>query len=301
MKTDFYLKNKNKKVSWRKNQWKWVVLFLIPGMALYCSLVIYPVIEAFRLSLFHWYGGEEKLFVGLNNFRTLFTSEIFKSSLWVTIKYMLINLPLQIPVSYVLAYLLYKKIGPFRFFRFVFFLPCVLLSVVVGYTLNILFTPWFGIGAVLKGLGIKYVNPLAEPRLAIYGVIFGDYWQWLGIKIVLFYAGFQDLPVEILEAATIDGASELQKFFRIVIPLSWHTVTTVTALLLMGSLRVFDLVFIMTGGGPNHATETLSIHLFNLAFDQMDFGSGSAVAVILFLLSLTLTIVLRRVMQRFFN
>jgi len=271
---------------------------LLPGITLYCSLVIFPVISAFYLSGFRWYGFGEKIFVGFDNFRRLFLSRTFLLSLSVTVRYMLINVPLQITVAYVLAYLLYRKVGPFKFFRFVFFMPCVLLSVVVGYTLSVLLSPWFGVGALFKTLGLHYTNPLTDPKLALYGVIFGDFWQWLGIKIVLFYAGFQDLPADILEAATLDGASEMQRFTRIVIPLTWDTIVTVTTLLLIGSLRVFDLVFIMTGGGPNHATETLSIHLFNLAFDQMDFGAGSAVAVVLFLISFLFTVVLRRVARR---
>lgn len=287
-----------KAFSWRKREWVWILLFLLPGMVLYCSLVLFPVVDAFYLSGFRWYGFGEKTFVGLQNFRSLFLSKTFRLSLSVTIRYMLINVPLQITIAYILAYLLYRKVGPFKFFRFIFFMPCVLLSVVVGYTLSVFLSPWFGIGAVFRTLGLHYTNPLAEPRLALYGVIFGDFWQWLGIKIVLFYAGFQDLPLDILEAAVLDGANEIQRFLKVVVPLTWDTILTVTTLLLIGSLRVFDLVFIMTGGGPNHATETLSIHLFNLAFDQMDFGSGSAVAVVLFLISLFFTIALRRAMKK---
>jgi raffinose/stachyose/melibiose transport system permease protein len=147
-------------------------------------------------------------------------------------------------------------------------------------------------------LGTQLASPLGTPALALYAVIFVDWWQWLGYKIMLFFAGFQNMSPEVLEAAAIDGSSAANTFFRIVIPLSWETLAMVTIMLVIGSLRVFDLIFIMTQGGPNHATEVLTLHMFITAFEKLNFGAGSAVAVILFVVSLTITIAVRTVLRR---
>jgi len=274
-------------------------LFVLPGLLLYGSLVLYPTARAFYLSAFQWQGLSAKTFVGLANYQYLIDSRIFRSSLLTTLNYMLVNVPVQIGSAYVLAYLLYTGVKGLRFFRFLFFLPCVLLSVAVGYIFDLLLNPWFGflqpLGALL---GTQLASPLGTPALALYAVIFVDWWQWLGYKIMLFFAGFQNMSPEVLEAAAIDGSSAANTFFRIVIPLSWETLAMVTIMLVIGSLRVFDLIFIMTQGGPNHATEVLTLHMFITAFEKLNFGAGSAVAVILFVVSLTITIAVRTVLRR---
>ncbi len=274
-------------------------LLVLPGLLLYGSLVLYPTARAFYLSAFQWQGLSAKTFVGLANYQYLLDSRIFRSSLLTTLNYMLVNVPVQIGSAYVLAYLLYTGVKGLRFFRFLFFLPCVLLSVAVGYIFDLLLNPWFGllqpIGALL---GTQLTSPLGTPALALYAVIFVDWWQWLGYKIMLFFAGFQNMSPEVLEAAAIDGSSATSTFFRIVIPLSWETLAMVTIMLVIGSLRVFDLIFIMTQGGPNHATEVLTLHMFITAFEKLNFGAGSAVAVILFVVSLTITIAVRTVLRR---
>lgn len=274
-------------------------LFVLPGLLLYCGLVLYPTMRAFYLSLFHWQGLSTKTFAGLANYQYLMDSRIFRSSLLTTLNYMIVNVPVQISTAYVLAYLLYTGVKGLRFFRFLFFLPCVLLSVAVGYVFDLLLNPWFGLlRPVGAFLGMQYVSPLGTPALALYAVIFVDWWQWLGYKIMLFFAGFQNMSPEVLEAAAIDGASATNTFFRIVIPLSWETLAMVTIMLVIGSLRVFDLIFIMTQGGPNHATEVLTLHMFITAFEKLNFGAGSAIAVVLFVVSLGITMVVRTVLRR---
>jgi ABC-type sugar transport system permease subunit len=274
-------------------------LLVLPGLLLYGSLVLYPTARAFYLSLFQWQGLSAKTFVGLANYQYLFDSRIFRSSLLTTLNYMLVNVPVQICSAYVLAYLLYTGVKGLRFFRFLFFLPCVLLSVAVGYIFDLLLNPWFGLlRPIATLLGVQFASPLGTPALALYAVIFVDWWQWLGYKIMLFFAGFQNMSPEVLEAAAIDGASATNTFFRVVIPLSWETLAMVTIMLVIGSLRVFDLIFIMTQGGPNHATEVLTLHMFITAFEKLNFGAGSAIAVVLFIISLTITIVVRTALRR---
>jgi raffinose/stachyose/melibiose transport system permease protein len=128
--------------------------------------------------------------------------------------------------------------------------------------------------------------------------IAADWWKWLGIKIMLFFAGFQQMPSEVLEAATIDGAKGRSMFFRIIVPLSWEVLAMVVVMMVIGALKVFDLLYVMTQGGPNHATEVLAIMLYNTAFGSQNFGAGSAIAVTLFVITLAFSLIVRRAFKR---
>ena len=282
-----------------KHDWKWVLLLVGPALLLYSSMVWFPTILGFYQSLFRWAGLKDKAFVFFDNYRYLFGNRIFRNSMWITLKYTLINVPLQISTAYVIAYLLFSIEKGHRFFRFVFFIPVVLLTVAVGISFSFLFSRAFGaFKPIASWLGLTYFDPLANAKTALYAAILADWWKWLGTKIMLFYAGFQGLPQDVLEAAVIDGANKPNVFFRIIIPLTWPVITVVTTLLVIGSLKVFDLLFVMTGGGPNHATDVITIHLIDTAFGEQNFGSGSAIAVIMFVLSLIVTLLLRKALQR---
>jgi raffinose/stachyose/melibiose transport system permease protein len=282
-----------------KNDWVWVIVLLGPALLVYLVFMWLPTGIGLYQSLFRWRGVTNNEFVGLRNYEFLLQSRFFRHSIWVTLRYMLWSVGLQIPAAYILAYLLYSGVRGYRFFRFLFFVPVVLLTVAVGIMFNYLFSRAFGMLApVAEALGFEYFDPLAREQTALVTAVLADWWKWLGVKIMLFYAGFQNLPTELLEAAAIDGAKKTAVFFRIVIPLTWETITLVVTLLVIGSLKVFDLLYVMTAGGPNHATSVITIHLVQTAFDEQNFGSGSAIAVIMFVLSLGITLMLRRGLQQ---
>lgn len=282
-----------------KRDWLWILTLLGPALLVYLAFMWLPTGVGLYQSLFRWRGTTDNSFVGWQNYRNLFQSRLFRQSIWTTIRYMFFSVTIQVPLAYVIAYLLYTGVKGYRFFRFVFFMPVVLLTVAVGIMFNYLFSRAFGFfGPIVEALGFEYFDPLARPSTALITAILADVWKWLGIKIMLFYAGFQNLPTELLEAASIDGARKRVVFFRIVVPLTWETITLVITLLVIGSLKVFDLLYIMTAGGPNHATEVITIHLIQRAFGEQNFGSGSAIAVIMFVLSLGLTLFLRRILQQ---
>lgn len=282
-----------------KKDWVWALALLGPALLVYLVFMWFPTGLGLYQSLFRWRGVMNNEFVGLRNYRFLFQSRLFRHSIWVTLRYMFWSVGLQIPTAYILAYLLYSGVKGHRLFRFLFFVPVVLLTVAVGIMFNYLFSRAFGmLGPLVEAFGIEYFDPLAREQTALVTAVLADWWKWLGIKIMLFYAGFQNLPPELLEAAAIDGAKKGAVFFRIVIPLTWETITLVVTLLVIGSLKVFDLLYVMTAGGPNHATSVITIHLVQTAFDEQNFGSGSAIAVIMFVLSLAITLLLRRGLQR---
>lgn len=276
-----------------------VILFLLPGFLVYFAFMWFPTIRAFQLSLYKWYGLGERIFVGLDNYSSLFRDRLFISSLVTTFKFMIINAPLQVIVSYILAYLLYLGLKGYKVFRFIFFIPVVLLTVAVGIVFNYFFSDWFGaFKPIFDFFNINYIDPFSVSQYALYAVILVDCWKWVGTKIMLFYAGFQNMPKDVLEAATIDGANGIQVFLKIIIPLSWEVLTMIIILMVIGSLKVFDLLYVLTQGGPNHATEVITINLYKTAFTKLDFGAGSAIAVILFTIIISFTIVMRKALNR---
>ena len=276
-----------------------IASFLLPGLLVYVGFMWIPTLRSFYLSVFHLPNLATMTFVGLRNYQSIFTEPIFIKSLINTLKFMAVNVPVQIATAYIIAYLLYLGLKGYKVFRFLFFVPVVLLTASVGVVAEYLFSPWLGpFKNFFKFFGLEYRNPFGNSMIAIYAVVMMDWWKWLGTKIMLFFAGFQNMSTEIIEAATIDGAGGINMFFRIIIPLSWEILSLVTVLLIIGSMRVFGLLFIMTGGGPNHATEVLTVYLYNIAFSEFNFGGGSAVAVVLFALTIVITIIMRRLFRR---
>ncbi|MFQ3621651.1 MAG: sugar ABC transporter permease [Spirochaetales bacterium] len=276
-----------------------ILAFITPALVLYLFFMWIPAVRAFYLSFFHWTGLGAKSFTGLDNYRFMLGNAVFRSSVKITVLYMLINVPLQISTAYVIAYLLYLGVRGFKVFRFIYFMPVVLLTVAVGIVFDYFLSAHFGIFKPLfASFGVEYRNPLAFADTALITAILADWWKWLGTKIMLFYAGFQGMSLEVLEAATIDGATGRKMFIHIILPLSWEILTMVIVLLVIGSLKVFNLLFVMTQGGPNGATEVLTIHLYRTAFGEMNFGVGNGIAVILFILTFAITLLMRKTLRR---
>jgi raffinose/stachyose/melibiose transport system permease protein len=175
----------------------------------------------------------------------------------------------------------------------------MLMTVAVGYIWGYIYSPAIGILKPLMqavGLGKYYIPPLADSRTALFFMILAQAWNSTGIQMMLFNAGFMNMPEEVIEMSTIDGVYGWRKIFYIVIPLSWEVTKTVIILQLTGALRAFDLIFVMTGGGPNHATEVLPVYMFVQAFQNFNIGYGTVAAVVIFVLSMGLTMSLRKIM-----
>jgi raffinose/stachyose/melibiose transport system permease protein len=196
--------------------------------------------------------------------------------------------------------MVYMQLRFHRFFKTVLFMPNVLISVAVGFVWGYIFSPSIGILKPIMtavGLGEYYISPLAVPSLALSAVIIAQVWNQVGIQIVLFNSGFMGLNEEVLESASIDGASGLRMHFSMIIPLSMPILKTVLILQIVGSLRSFDLIYVMTRGGPNHATEVLPLHLFINAFTFFNLGYGSVIGVIIFVLAVGITGLIRLLMR----
>lgn len=273
---------------------KYFTILIGPALLMYIAVVWYPTFFGFFESLFRWSDFSHKTFVGFNNYVALFKNKFFLDSIKITFEYMLLDVPIQVISAFIIAYWLYKGVKGYKFFRFLFFVPVVMLTVAVGISFTYLFSTSFGVlKPIFSLLGLEYFDPLTRRSTVLITCILTDWWKWLGIKIMLFYAGFMNIHEEILESAHIDGANKIQVFFHFIIPLSFETILMVVTLLVIGSFKVFDLLYVMTGGGPNGATNVISIFLINTTFEEHKFGAGSAIAVIMFILSLFITIILR--------
>jgi len=207
----------------------------------------------------------------------------------------------QVLLGFIFGYLLFLRLKAYKFFSIVLFMPAVLSSVAVGYIWGYIYSPAFGLlqpFMKLIGLGQYYQAPLASPSLALGFTIVVYIWASMGVPIMMFNAGFMNMPEDILEGAAMDGASGWKKIYYMVIPLSWDIVKIILILQVIGGLRAFDLIYVMTSGGPNHSTEVLTMNLFNYAFTNFNLGYGSVVSMVIFFIAFTLTMILRKSMFR---
>ena len=278
-----------------------IVLLLLPGLLLYAALVLYPVVDSLILSFYKWPTFGVKQFAGFYNYNLVFHDSIFWKSVKNTLIFMVGTTVFQIAIGFIFGYLVYLQLRGHKVFKTVFFIPCVLSSVAVGFIWSYIYSPDFGILLpVMKAVGLSkyYVPPLSSPSLALMFTILAYIWQNVGVQIMMFNSGFMAMPQEVLECASLDGATGFRKIIYMVLPLSWDIVKVIIVLQVIGSLRAFDLVYIMTTGGPNHATEVLTMNMFSQAFTQFNLGYGSVDSVVIFVLALGLTLGLRKIMYR---
>ncbi len=277
-----------------------IAVFLIPGFLYYLFLVLSPVVQGLILSMYRWVSLERRVFVGFDNYLSVFRDRIFWQSVRASIVFMVITTVFQVVFGFLLGYILYLQPRFERTFKTIFFVPVVLNTVAVGFIWGYIYSPAFGLlkpAMEALGLGKYYIPPLAQPSTALIAVIIAHVWQSFGIQIMLFNAGFMNMPPEVIEMASIDGAAGFKMVRYMIIPLSWEICKTVIILQVIGALRAFDLVYVMTGGGPNHSTELLPLNMFVYAFENFNFGNGSVVAAIIFVLCMGFTLGLKRMMR----
>jgi raffinose/stachyose/melibiose transport system permease protein len=240
------------------------------------------------------------VFTGFSNYVDVFTNPDFWKVLRKTFIFMCSTTFLQVTIGYILGYMVYMQLRFHRFFKTVLFMPNVLTSVAVAFVWGYIFSPSIGILKPIMGIlgmGEYYISPLGVPYLALASVIIAQVWNQVGIQIVLFNSGFMGLNEEVLESASIDGASGLRMHVSMIIPLSLPILKTVLILQIVGSLRAFDLIYIMTKGGPNRATELLPVYLFNF-IQVWNLGHGSVIGVVIFVLAISITGFVRLLMRR---
>ncbi|MFC7751551.1 carbohydrate ABC transporter permease [Paenibacillus thermoaerophilus] len=270
--------------------------FLAPGLALYLVLFVYPTLTGFYYSLTDWDGlSPSYRFVGLDNYVSTAKDIVFKKSLVNNLKFMLTVVLVQTVMSLLLALRLAKQSKRNIAFRALFFVPTILSSVSVGFIWTFVYDPSLGLlNGMLKSVGLEAwtQNWLGNADIAILSVAAVQAWAHIGQMMILFVAGIQAIPNELIESARLDGANPFQLFVRVMWPLLAPAAAIVVSYSTIQSFKAFDLVFTMTGGGPNYSTEILSTYIYNSAFMNYTFGKAST-ASIYFLVLISLITVLQ--------
>lgn len=256
---------------------------LIPAIVVLVFIVIYPMVFSFWVSLHRWYLGKPHLFpfVGLRNYSSLFLKDtVFRISLVNTLKLALICIPVEFALGMLLATLLSREdIEGKTLFRTCLVMPVVLTPVVSGVLWKFLLHPSYGLVNYLLGLvGITRVEWLADPRFALLSIALVNMWQWTPFAFLILYAGLASLPREPLEAATVDGASGWQVFRFIVLPLLAPIMVIALLMRTMDLVKLFDVVYVLTRGGPADATEVLTLYNFRVGLNYFDMGKAAAIS-----------------------
>lgn len=247
-------------------------------------------VRQYRTQLLEYaYSG--KKFLGFGNWQALFRDSIFWKALTNNIFLVLMSIALQIPAGIILGVFVSSSLRGTRLFKLVYFIPMMISSVAIGITWKYVYDPNFGLlNSFLRSIGLEMFAKgwLGDPKLALLSVVVSTCWQFIPFYMILFAAALSGIPKDVYEAASIDGATGTQAFFRITLPLLKSTIRVACVLSLTGSLRFFDLIYVMTGGGPNRASELLATYMFEQSFTSFKMGYGSTIAVFMFLLSLVL-------------
>ncbi len=278
------------------------LLFLVPILAILAGFLLYPLAYGIVLSLHDTHGFDLAKFVGLDNYaRAIFGDAVFHRALLNTVLFTGAAVVLQTGLGLFLAVVVADVKRGRTFFRFAFFAPFVLASVAVGAVWKFLYAPYFGIVPTLgSGLGFDTLTfaPLADVHLVLWAIMAAFLWRFAGFNMVVYLAAIQALPREYSEYAVLEGATRFQKFRRITWPLLWPQTFTLVLLSTLGTLRIFDMVWIMTEGGPSHASETVATDVYVTAFRFLDVGYAQAMAMILLVVIVLFAIVEYRLLNR---
>lgn len=280
-----------------------IALFLAPALALFIVLVVGPIALAIYTSLFKWngFGGLPEDFVGLDNFRRLLEDEVFIGDLKRGLILVLLSIFVQLPVALGLALLLNQPLRGRAVYRLVFFAPYVLSEVITAVLFTMIFSPNAGLtNQMFRALGLESLQQewLADTSTVLYALFFVISWKYFGLHMILYLAGRQSIPKELTEAALTDGAGTWQVFRHVTFPLLGPTIRISVFLSIIGAIQLFDMVWVLTGGGPIHASETMAVTMFQYGFRRSEVGYASAISVAMFLISLVFALLYQRFVMR---
>ena len=259
------------------------LLFILPAGIIYISIVIFPILYSIFISFFRWNGISQMVFIGLDNFSNLVIDPTFIRAIFNNIIWVFLSLFATMSIGLAFALMLNRNFFGRTFFRGFFYFPAIIAGIATAYIWRWFYNPAFGfINQLFSQIGINYQqNWLSNPKSSLYAVFFASLWQSIGLPMILFLAGLQTVPEELLEAALIDGASNTRRFISITIPMLKETFVIVIANLIVGAMRVFDVVIGLTGGGPNDATQMMSTYMYAQTFRYHNVGYGTAIAVLM--------------------
>lgn len=267
---------------------KAVFIFLLPALVLFLTIIIVPIFMSVTYSLTEWDGIGKKVFTGVDNYKELFLTN--SDGFWRAVKNSLIfaagSVFVQLPISLILALILARGVKGERFYVSVYFIPVLISTVVIGQLWMKIYNPQYGLlNTVLRSMGLEQLtgNWLGDTKKVIFAVIVPVLWQYIGYHMLLMYASVRSISEEIFEAARIDGANGIQTALHITIPLMKPILKVCVTFAVVGSLKNFDLVYVMTGGGPAGASQLPSTLMVETIFSRNMYGYGSSMAIFIIL------------------
>lgn len=277
-----------------------LAVFLAPALVLFLLLVVAPIVVAGYGSLYKWNGfGLPENFVGLDNYTRAFRDPTFLGDLWRGFVLIALSLLVQLPVALGLAMLLNQPLRGRSVYRLIFFAPYVLSEVTTAVLFTLVFSPNRGLGDTFtRLLGADAGTIFADPDTVLLAVFLVISWKYFGFYMILYLAGRQSIPKEIHEAATVDGAGAWQTFRHVTLPLLGPTIRISVFLSVIGAIQLFDMVWVLTGGGPVHASETMAVTMYQYGFRRFEVGYASAISIVMFLLSMVFALFYQRIVMR---
>ncbi|MFP3986467.1 sugar ABC transporter permease [Streptomyces sp. E11-3] len=289
-------------LSRRVREWLTAVTFTVPALALFGLLVLLPIVYALYVSFFNWGGfGAPSDFTGLGNFSRLLDDPVFLGDLWRGLLLVVLSLALQLPFALAMAVLLNQKLRGRAFYRMLFFAPYVLSEVITGILFGMIFAPDDGLADKMLGsVGLDGLGGLwfAGQDTVLPTLFLVMMWKYFGFHMMLYLAGLQGIPAELHEAARIDGAGPWQRFRHVTLPLLGPTIRMSVFLSVIGAIQLFDLVWVVTQGGPDHHSETMAVTMFQFGFKRYQVGYASAISIAMFLISLVFALAYQRFVLR---
>lgn len=280
----------NEKSFWGK--FKTFIIYAGPSTFAFLTVMIIPFIYGIYLTFTSWDGlSDVQKFVGNENYIAVFKDAVFWTSLWLTVKYVVITVTITNVIAFLLAYVLTTGMKGQNFYRAGFFTPNLIGGIILGFIWKFVFSN------ILVYIGNNFDLPffssswLADPRKAFWTLVIVTVWQYSGYMMIIYVAGFMNVPKDILEAASIDGANGFKKMKGIILPMMVPSFTVCLFLSIQKGFMAYDVNLALTGGGPYHSTELISMHVYNKAFLSQQYGAGQAEALILFIIVATITLI----------
>lgn len=275
---------------------KAIALFVLPTTSIMLLIVIVPIAISFYYSLLDWDGLGKGVFIGLENYKMLLTDERFIAAVGNSLLYVALSLFIQLPISLILALVVADVKRGEKFYRTTYFIPVVISGVVIGQLWQKIYNGDYGLlNAILGALNLESLQQdwLGQENTALMAAFIPNLWQYVGYHMLIMYAGIKSISPEIQEAARIDGANRLQTACRVTIPLLKPIIQVCVTFSLIGALKIFDLIYVLTGGGPFYSTEVPTVYMYKTIFDSFKYGYGSAISIFIILECIVFTMALK--------
>jgi raffinose/stachyose/melibiose transport system permease protein len=279
---------------------KAICIFVAPTLLLYVAILFIPIVISASYSTLDWDGIGKGTFIGAQNYVKMFSDGRFFHSVINSLLFAAVSIAIQLPISLALALILASGVKCEKFYRTVYFIPVIISTVVIGQLWIKIYNADYGLlNTLLQSIGLENLmnDWLGQESTALVCAFIPILWQYVGYHMLIMYAGAKSISTDIYEAAKIDGATSIKTAFYITIPLLKPILKVCITFSMIGALKVFDLIYVLTNGGPFHSTEVPSTLMYTTIFDNFQYGYGSAISVFIILECLVLTVLIDRVMK----